>query len=300
MVKAVLGSRIRSDYDDLREERFHFRKNRGNWEKAHQIVGDWIIYYEPWTSGIDTLPRPIGRQAYFALAQVDSVEPDPVTDTHAYLKIKNYLNFETDVPYRINGKAIEASLFDEDGNQSNVFRHGIRIIPDDEFWIILKLGYPSQPNLNDLLAVGEQAATFRPWVPQKRTTRSVYFRSQVVQAYSGTCAVSRMHLLDTDSNPEAEAIHIRPPSAGGADVVRNGLALSGTIGWMFRRGLFTLSDDLKIIHHGQLPDQLSAMFQNNYAMPPKDTQDRPHPRNLAFHREHIFGRGFPLGFEDPD
>ena len=71
----------------------------------------------------------------------------------------------------------------------------------------------------------------------------------------------------------------------------NGLALSGTVHWMFDRGLLSLSDDLEILLSRQAndPDTLHAMInRTGRALPTVRALDRPHPHFLAWHREHCF------------
>jgi putative restriction endonuclease len=48
--------------------------------------------------------------------------------------------------------------------------------------------------------------------------------------------------------------NIPPVGANGPDTVQNGLALSGTVHWMFDRGLISLSDELDILVSRQVND----------------------------------------------
>mgnify|MGYP006982520932 CR=1 FL=1 len=45
MAKGILIAKAGSRYDDVIEERYHFPRTYFN--KAKQMVNDWIIYYEP-------------------------------------------------------------------------------------------------------------------------------------------------------------------------------------------------------------------------------------------------------------
>jgi putative restriction endonuclease len=56
-----------------------------------------------------------------------------------------------------------------------------------------------------------------------------------------------LKLINGGGRAEVEAAHIRPVGANGPDTVQNGLALSGTVHWMFDRGLISLSDELDIL-----------------------------------------------------
>ena len=291
MAKAILTSRIRSDYDDLREERFHFPKKR-NWEKALQIVGDDIIYYEPLTSGLPDRPF-CGRQAYFARASVTHIEDDPSNGEFAYLYLKGYLDFDRPVAYRELGKFYESTLEGADGTASSGrFRQSVRLIPDTEFNNIDQAGDTSDPS-DDSFAAERETAHARTPSPEfafERRVRDRKFRRRVLDAYGNRCAISGLELYNKRGSPEVVATHIWPWAMGGADVARNGLPLSGTIGWMFRNGLFTLTDDLQIIRARELPKQLEALLPYGKAFGEVIPKFRPHPTYLRFHRENIFER----------
>ena len=117
------------------------------------------------------------------------------------------------------------------------------------------------------------------------------FRKVVLRAYCEHCAVTGLRIIDGGGRAEAEAAHIRPVEANGPDIVTNGLALSGTMHWMFDRGLISLSDDLEILVSRQAndPDSLRAMInRTGRALPTTRALDRPHAYFLAWHREHCF------------
>src|SRR3546814_19321790 len=61
----------------------------------------------------------------------------------------------------------------------------------------------------------------------------------------------------------------------GPDSVRNGLALSGTIHWMFDRGLISIDDDYSILTaQGRVPDTLERLIRPELciAAPPQPEQ----------------------------
>jgi putative restriction endonuclease len=73
--------------------------------------------------------------------------------------------------------------------------------------------------------------------------------------------------------------------------VQNGLALSGTVHWMFDRGLISLSDELDILVSRQVndPDGVWGLVnKTRRAVAPVRAMDRPHPHFLGWHREHCF------------
>ena len=98
-------------------------------------------------------------------------------------------------------------------------------------------------------------------------------------------------MINGGGRAEVEAAHIRPVEANGPDTIQNGLALSGTVHWMFDRGLIGLSDDLDILVSRQVNDRAGVealINRTGRALAPLRAADRPHPHFLAWHREHVF------------
>ena len=78
--------------------------------------------------------------------------------------------------------------------------------------------------------------------------------------------------------------------AGGPDKVDNGIALSGTVHWMFDRGLISLSDAGDILLSRGINDRESVerlIFPDRKARLPIGAH-RPHPRYLHWHRTERF------------
>ena len=115
MTKAVFTTRINSIYDDLPEVRYHFP--RSYLRSVERVVGDWATYYEPrrTTSDINSSG---GRQAYFAMARVMSIERDPEQEDHFYAPVSDYLEFDQAVPFREGNHYYESGLRREDGKTS--------------------------------------------------------------------------------------------------------------------------------------------------------------------------------------
>lgn len=80
-----------------------------------------------------------------------------------------------------------------------------------------------------------------------RPYRDVAFRRKVRAAYDYRCAISGLRLRNGGGRPEVQAAHIIPVERQGSDAVHNGLALSGTLHWMFDRGLLSVAEDLTIL-----------------------------------------------------
>lgn len=124
-----------------------------------------------------------------------------------------------------------------------------------------------------------------------RLVRDRVFRQIVIRAYDARCAITGLKLINGGGRAEVEAAHIRPVEANGPDTIQNGLALSGTVHWMFDRGLISLSDDLDILVSRQVNDPEGIwgfVNKTKRALPPIRPMDRPHPHFLAWHREHRF------------
>jgi putative restriction endonuclease len=99
VAKAIFTSRVSPTYDDLPEERYHFPKTY--LRQVEQALNDWIVYYERRGASGDSSG---GRQAYFATARVDRIEPDPTIDAHFYAFVSGYIEFDRPVPYEEGGR----------------------------------------------------------------------------------------------------------------------------------------------------------------------------------------------------
>lgn len=117
------------------------------------------------------------------------------------------------------------------------------------------------------------------------------FRRVVLTAYGERCAMTGLKLINGGGRAEVEAAHIKPVAADGPDKVNNGLSLSGTMHWMFDRGLVSATDDLRILvsRHVNDAESVGAMLnKSGCLLQPIRALDRPHPHFLQWHREHCF------------
>jgi putative restriction endonuclease len=88
-----------------------------------------------------------------------------------------------------------------------------------------------------------------------------------------------------------EAAHIKSVQDKGPDVVQNGLALSGTVHWMFDRGLLTVADNSEILlsnHINDVDGVRKILRADGRAKFPDDPHDIPDPAFLRWHRENCF------------
>lgn len=305
-MKAILTHKAESIYDDLPWERYHFP--RTYLRQIEQAVGDLIVYYEPRRRGVDDLAYQ-GRQAYFAVARVTAVRPDPSRSDHFYADIADYLEFEQPVPFQTSGHYLESGLRKEDGTTNRgFFGRAVRALPAPEFDAIIRAGFaaewreavlpsPSAPGLHEPPPAGfvfdhGQDHTIRPAADRVLTSRLFRdraFADIVGRAYDRTCAFTGLKLVNGGGRAEAEAAHIRPVAHNGPDTVRNGLALSGTVHWMFDRGLISIAPDDTILTAGSLPDQVERLFNRDRKVRlPRQPWLRPAPVFLDYHRQQVF------------
>lgn len=291
MTKAVFTTKSDSGYDDVREERYHFPAQYLS--RVRQAIGDFFVYYEP--------RRGRGRQAYIAVARVERVDPDPARDGHYYARITDYMNFDQPVPFRHGNDLFESSLrSDGDTGLSGEFRNAVRLMPDHEFEAILAAGYvaPFAQNLPAADAAqgfAEEATDFRrPIVEQliRRPFREAAFSRQVKTAYRNRCAFTGLDMRNGGGRAEVDAAHIKPVGDGhnGPDSIRNGLALTKTVHWMFDRGLLSVDSDYKLLVAKPLVPEpiLRLLDPSGHVILPEKVQDRPHPAFLDYHRNNIF------------
>lgn len=285
-----------SRYDDEPETKYQFPKQYLG--RASQAEGDWIVYYEPQKGG--------GR-GYFAIARVERIVPDPTAPDMflALIQPGSYLPFERNVPFRTAEGVIERGVLNEQGNVSGRAQAAVRPISAADFNRILEAGLPDETPLLPRSDSPELPSRFheepaqflfespRARVEQvtSRPVRDRVFRKLVLDAYDARCAITGHRFINGGGRAEVEAAHIRPVEHHGPDIVCNGLALSGTAHWMFDRGLISLTDDLAVLVSRHVNDQEAAWSLVNSArraIVPHEPALRPHPRFLAWHREHCF------------
>lgn len=201
---------------------------------------------------------------------------------------------------------LESLLAHPDGRPrtGGAVQHAVRPLPEEEFSRIVNLGLPE--DLEQIEArrydppgrdIGEPNVLFeRPVIERitRRPYRDVAFRRKVRAAYDNRCALSGLRLRNGGGRPEVQAAHIRPVEHGGSDSARNGLALSGTLHWMFDRGLISVAEDCEtiLVSRNKVPSDVvqRLLSPEGKIYQPAMPQDRPHPANLTWHRENIFGQ----------
>lgn len=295
MVKLVLLHKADSIYDDEPDRVYDFP--RTYLKAVREGVGDWVVYYEPAKAG----PR-----GYFAVARIAGVSPKSGVDGRFEAEIApgSYLEFDTTVPRLIGGRPLESALAATDGSPraGGAVQLAVRRLPDREFAEIIRRGLPADLEAREArrydaaAQLDEGAEVFERPVIERLTSRpyrDVAFRRRVRAAYDYRCAMSGLRLRNGGGRPEVQAAHIRPVERQGSDSVRNGLALTGTLHWMFDRGLVSVADDLTIlISRNKVPGEVvdRLILPGGRLSLPGNPRDRPHPDNLRWHRENVFGQ----------
>lgn len=294
MAKGIFLYREDSIYEDRPWEVYQFPEQYLS--RARQTVGDWVVYMEPVKAG---------RKGYHAVAKVDRITPDP-RNPAMYLAIidpNSYLDFDHDVPFQAGGDYPERSVLNEQRKVSGRAQAAVRTIPSADFNRIIGLGLDTHGELlprSDgevgLASVAEEQVPYeleqdRVQLLMKRTVRDRVFRTRVLKAYDRRCAFTGFQFINGGGRAEVEAAHIKSVGAKGPDVVQNGLALSGTVHWMFDRGLLAVADDATILlsnHINDVEGVRKILLQRGRARFPDDQRERPDPQFLRWHREQCF------------
>lgn len=316
-MKAVFDTKPNSGYDDEIVRRYHFPTQSNYMAAAQAAVGDWIVYREPQRNG--------GRRAYIAVARVLGIEPDPQRPNHAYAIIGDYLPFDRPVPFAGSPGPNGASSYWEGPLRAveNASRVGatlqgkaMRRLDDADFSAVVAAGLAEtlapenaiRLGLTDLAAGMAEAGqpylhddSAAPGLDQvrrveqmlvNRKIRDANFRRQVCEAYDDRCAVTGLRIINGGGRSEVQAAHIWGVGQGGPDVVQNGLALSGTVHWLFDRQLISLTDDYRLlVSHNKVPAELRVLFerQMDRIQLPHDARLWPHRDYVGKHREGFMG-----------
>lgn len=294
MAKGIFLYREDSRYEDRPWAVYQFPPQYLS--RANQMVGDWVIFLEPANAG---------RKGYHAVGKIAQITPDP-RDSGMFLAIidpNSYLDFDRSVPFQYSGDYPERSVLNEQGRVSGRAQAAVRTIPLVDFNRIIGLGLdthdellPRSDNEIALAAVAEEHAPYefeqdRVQMLTRRTVRDRIFRTRVLKAYDRRCAFTGFQFINGGGRAEVEAAHIKSVQDKGPDVVQNGLALSGTVHWMFDRGLLSVSDDERILlsnHINDVDGVRKILNASGSARIPENVQDRPDPQFLRWHRENCF------------
>ena len=302
MTKLVLLHRHDSKYEDQPDAVYDFPASY--LKAAQEAVGDWVIYCEPVKAG----PR-----GYFAVAKVAQIVPKQGAQGRflALMEPGSYLELDQTMPRLIDGRPLEEALIAPDGGpkKGGLQQLAVRRITEADFARIVGHGLPEdlvEQEANRYSATPHELAEApqafqRPIVERltRRKYRDVAFRRKVRAAYDYRCAVSGLKLRNGGGRPEVQAAHIKPVERDGSDAVTNGLALSGTLHWMFDRGLISVAEDNRtlLVSDNKVPgDVVRRLIRPEMSLClPEDRRNWPHPANLKWHRENVFGQVLTTG-----
>lgn len=294
MAKGVFLYREDSRYEDRPWEVYQFPESYLS--RASQMVGDWVIFMEPVKAG---------RKGYHAVAKVDQITPDPRNPgMHlAIIDPASYLDFDHNVAFQTAGDYPERSVLNDQGRVSGRAQSAVRTIPTEDFNRIVGLGLAAEdallPRADDAVAISALAEEQVPYEYEQdrvqmltlRTVRDRVFRTKVLEAYDRRCAFTGFQFINGGGRAEVEAAHIKSVQAKGPDVVPNGLALSGTVHWMFDRGLLSVADDERILlsnHINDVDGVRKIMNADGRVRFPENESDKPDRQFINWHREHCF------------
>ncbi len=296
-MKAVFDTKPGSGYDD-RQSHYQFPKRYLGLVK--DAVGDWVVLRRPRADG--------GNLAYFAVARVAALEPDPNDPTLTFARLADYLAFDAGVGWRREGRYAEQALRDMPAHEVGVYLRGrsVRPLSDADFAAIVIAGLSQTLAPDNAVRLGpggvEESATpfdfdLVPGVDHvrrieqmlvNRKIRDANFRRHICEAYDDRCAVTGLRIINGGGRSEVQAAHIWGVGEGGPDVVQNGIALSGTVHWLFDRHLISLTDDYRLlVSHNKVPAELRALFERQLDRIhlPKDERLWPHLAYVERHRE---------------
>lgn len=293
LTKGVFVTGPHSIYQDEPETLYRFPANY--LAAAKRMIGQWIVYLQP---------RRAGGRGYWAVAKVERIVPDPA-DARMHLAMiqpGSFLEFGTDVPFSLDRLPMERALLNDDGTVKGSKQLAIRALSNADFNRIVEVGLMDaepelprvgqvEPSLSLLGEAGQvpfEGPVDRATMLVSRKVRDAKFRRAVLHVYGGRCALTGMRLVNGGGRLETEAAHIMGVGDGGPDAVNNGIALSGTVHWMFDRGLIGLSDAGDILLNGKINDRESVeqmIYPDRRARWPLAATHRPHMRYLTWHRE---------------
>ena len=293
MSKGVLLLRKDSKYKDSWDA-YHFPVSYLS--RVKQLVGDWVLFMEPANAG---------KRGYYAVARLVRIRADAEDPKHYYVDVDTptYLDFAKTVPFQLAGSYPEASLLNSSGRLSGRPRAAVRVIPASDFNRIVGLGIeagsPGLPRVDEHESISSVHDTQEPFEFEQdrakqltvRTERDEAFRKLILNTYSKRCAFTGFQWVNGGGRAEVQAAHIKPVEEKGPDSVRNGLALSGTVHWMFDRGLLSLKEDGQILissHINDIDGVRKLLLPKCKADLPIDPSKRPHPHFLHWHQTKRF------------
>ena len=162
--------------------------------------------------------------------------------------------------------------------------------PSEQIALYEMIGLPV-PRADEI----EQNAAYKSPEEAKMAGREARFRIRVVSGYNYTCALTAYRLTTVTAGSIVDAAHIHEFRDSRNNDPRNGIALSKNAHWTFDQGLWTISDDYRVIvaigHFAESgPNQLELLesCHGRRLRLPEDKTLWPDPIHLAWHRKTRF------------
>jgi putative restriction endonuclease len=162
--------------------------------------------------------------------------------------------------------------------------------PSERIALYEMIGLPV-PDRSDI----ESNASYKSPEEARMAGREARFRMRVVAAYNYTCAFTAYRLTTITAGSIVDAAHVHEFRDSRNNDPRNGIALSKNAHWTFDQGLWSVSDDYRIIvaigHFTEAgPNHLDMLesYHGKRLFLPEDNSLWPDPIHLAWHRRTTF------------
>lgn len=138
--------------------------------------------------------------------------------------------------------------------------------------------------------------TFKATDQAREQGRETRFRVAVVSAYQYACALTGLRLTTITAGSVVDAAHIHQFADSRNNEPQNGIALCKNVHWCFDQGLWSLTDDCRVLVGVDRFDEASpdgkalASYHGTKIRLPSDSRLHPSPVHLAWHRrKHKYG-----------
>lgn len=161
--------------------------------------------------------------------------------------------------------------------------------PDERIALYTLLGIPI-PTEDEVA----RDATLGDIGAAKAKGREARFRLNIVAAYNYTCALTGYRLTTISAGSIVDAAHIHQFADSRNNDPKNGLALCKNAHWLFDNGLWTLSDDYKVIvaigrFTEASPEQRAlSSYHGQLIRLPTAPSLWPNPVHICWHRKNRF------------
>jgi putative restriction endonuclease len=162
--------------------------------------------------------------------------------------------------------------------------------PSEQIALYAMIGLPV-PSRQEI----ERNAAYKSPEEARMAGREARFRFRVVDAYKYTCALSGYRLTTMKLGTIVDAAHIHEFRDSRNNNPKNGIALCKNAHWTFDQGLWSITDDYRIIvavghfsEAGPNRDNLLANYHGKRVHLPEDKSLWPDPIHLAWHRKQRF------------